>query len=74
MEEPINVRPNHDCPNDFCLFVGNLAIDLKQHHLKQHFGKYVSFSVACIMHNKMDSKSRRYGFESIESKGSCEGN
>eukprot|EP00580_Thalassiosira_gravida_P003525 CAMPEP_0201621864 /NCGR_PEP_ID=MMETSP0492-20130828/47105_1 /ASSEMBLY_ACC=CAM_ASM_000837 /TAXON_ID=420259 /ORGANISM="Thalassiosira gravida, Strain GMp14c1" /LENGTH=280 /DNA_ID=CAMNT_0048091429 /DNA_START=34 /DNA_END=876 /DNA_ORIENTATION=- len=58
-------------PNDFRLFVGNLAKDLKQHHLEQHFGKYPSFAMARIMYNKIDGKSRGYGFVSVLDPKDC---
>lgn len=38
--------------NDFRLFVGNLAKDLKQHHLEEAFGKYPSFCMARIMYDR----------------------
>eukprot|EP00579_Thalassiosira_antarctica_P000502 CAMPEP_0201868580 /NCGR_PEP_ID=MMETSP0902-20130614/2399_1 /ASSEMBLY_ACC=CAM_ASM_000551 /TAXON_ID=420261 /ORGANISM="Thalassiosira antarctica, Strain CCMP982" /LENGTH=279 /DNA_ID=CAMNT_0048393935 /DNA_START=16 /DNA_END=855 /DNA_ORIENTATION=- len=57
--------------NDFRLFVGNLAKDLKQHNLEQHFGKYASFSMARIMYNKTDGKSRGYGFVSVLDPKDC---
>ncbi|KAL9178697.1 hypothetical protein ACHAXT_003828 [Thalassiosira profunda] len=57
--------------NDFRLFVGNLAKDLKQHHLEQHFGKYPSFAMARIMYNKADGKSRGYGFVSVLDPKDC---
>eukprot|EP00584_Thalassiosira_punctigera_P010365 CAMPEP_0172527908 /NCGR_PEP_ID=MMETSP1067-20121228/2452_1 /TAXON_ID=265564 ORGANISM="Thalassiosira punctigera, Strain Tpunct2005C2" /NCGR_SAMPLE_ID=MMETSP1067 /ASSEMBLY_ACC=CAM_ASM_000444 /LENGTH=266 /DNA_ID=CAMNT_0013311733 /DNA_START=38 /DNA_END=838 /DNA_ORIENTATION=+ len=57
--------------NDFRLFVGNLAKDLKQHHLEQHFGRYPSFAMARIMYNKADGKSRGYGFVSLLDPKDC---
>ena len=57
--------------NDFRLFVGNLAKDLKQHHLEQHFSKYDSFHMARIMYNKTDGKSRGYGFVSLLDAKDC---
>ena len=57
--------------NDFRLFVGNLAKDLKQHHLEQHFSKYNSFHMARIMYNKTDGKSRGYGFVSLLDAKDC---
>lgn len=56
---------------DFRLFVGNLAKDLKQHHLEQAFGKYPSFCMARIMYNKTDGKSRGYGFVSVLDPKDC---
>ncbi|KAL7542721.1 hypothetical protein ACHAXR_012018 [Thalassiosira sp. AJA248-18] len=59
-------------PNDFRLFVGNLAKDLKEHHLTDHFqSKYPSFAMARIMYNKTDGKSRGYGFVSLLDAKDC---
>ncbi len=57
--------------NDFRLFVGNLAKDLKQHHLEEAFSKYPSFVMARIMFNKTDGKSRGYGFVSVMDPKDC---
>lgn len=57
--------------NDFRLFIGNLAKDLKQHHLEQAFSKYTSFHMARIMYNKTDGKSRGYGFVSVLDAKDC---
>mmetsp|Transcript_4246 Transcript_4246/g.8776 ORF Transcript_4246/g.8776 Transcript_4246/m.8776 type:complete len:291 (+) Transcript_4246:115-987(+) len=57
--------------NDFRLFVGNLAKDLKQHHLEEAFSKYPSFAMARIMFNKTDGKSRGYGFVSVLDPKDC---
>lgn len=57
--------------NDFRLFVGNLAKDLKDHDLSQHFSKYPSFAMAKIMYNKTDGKSRGYGFVSVLDPKDC---
>jgi len=57
--------------NDFRLFVGNLAKDLKQHHLEEAFGKYPSFAMARVMYNKNDGKSRGYGFVSVMDPKDC---
>ncbi|KAL7427807.1 hypothetical protein ACHAXM_001007 [Skeletonema potamos] len=57
--------------NDFRLFVGNLAKDLKDHDLSQHFSKYPSFAMAKIMYNKSDGKSRGYGFVSVLDPKDC---
>jgi len=57
--------------NDFRLFVGNLAKDLKDHDLSQAFSKYPSFAMAKIMYNKTDGKSRGYGFVSVLDPKDC---
>lgn len=58
--------------DDFRLFVGNLAKDLKQHHLEQHFkARYPSFAMARIMCDKADGKSRGYGFVSLLDAKDC---
>ena len=57
--------------NDFRLFVGNLAKDLKQGHLENHFKKYPSFHMARVMYNKSDGKSRGYGFVSLLDAKDC---
>ena len=57
--------------NDFRLFVGNLAKDLKQHHLEEAFSKYPSFAMARIPTNKTDGKSRGYGFVSVLDPKDC---
>lgn len=57
--------------NDFRLFVGNLAKDLKQGHLENHFKKYPSFHMARVMYNKTDGKSRGYGFVSLLDAKDC---
>lgn len=57
--------------NDFRLFVGNLAKDLKDHDLAHHFSKYPSFVMARIMYNKSDGKSRGYGFVSVLDPKDC---
>lgn len=57
--------------NDFRLFVGNLAKDLKDHDLSQAFSKYTSFAMAKIMYNKTDGKSRGYGFVSVLDPKDC---
>ena len=58
-------------PNDFRLFVGNLAKDLKESDLSQAFSKYPSFAMARIMYNKTDGKSRGYGFVSVLDPKDC---
>jgi len=58
-------------PNDFRLFVGNLAKDLKDHDLSAAFSKYPSFAMAKIMYNKSDGKSRGYGFVSVLDPKDC---
>jgi len=57
--------------NDFRLFVGNLAKDLKDHDLAHHFSQYPSFAMAKIMYNKSDGKSRGYGFVSVLDPKDC---
>ncbi|KAL7540911.1 hypothetical protein ACHAWF_006812 [Thalassiosira exigua] len=57
--------------NDFRLFVGNLARDLRPHHLEQHFSKYPSFAMAKIVTNKADGKSKGYGFVSLMDPKDC---
>lgn len=51
--------------------MGNLAKDLKQHHLEEAFGKYPSFAMARVMFNKNDGKSRGYGFVSVMDPKDC---
>jgi hypothetical protein len=58
-------------PNDFRLFVGNLAKDLKESDLSQAFSKYPSFAMSRIMYNKTDGKSRGYGFVSVLDPKDC---
>jgi hypothetical protein len=58
--------------NDFRLFVGNLAKDLKQTDLENHFAsKYPSFHMARIMIDKTTGKSRGYGFVSLMDAKDC---
>ncbi|EED87815.1 predicted protein, partial [Thalassiosira pseudonana CCMP1335] len=64
--------------NDFRLFVGNLAKDLKQHHLEEAFGKYPSFCMARIMYDRPKGRgggqpheSRGYGFVSLLDPKDC---
>lgn len=58
--------------NDFRLFVGNLARDLKQTDLENHFAsKYPSFHMARIMIDKTTGKSRGYGFVSLMDARDC---
>ena len=53
-------------PNDFRLFIGNLAKDTQVHQLEQFFkADYPSFAMAKICYNKHDSKSKGYGFVSM---------
>ena len=58
-------------PNDFRLFIGNLPRDLKEHDLSTAFQKYPSFAMARIMYNKLDGKSRGYGFVSVLDAKDC---
>lgn len=53
--------------NDYRLFVGNLAKDVKNEHFFQHFqSKYPSVAAAKIMVDKnKDNQSRGYGFVSF---------
>jgi hypothetical protein len=57
--------------NDFRLFVGNLAKDLRQNHLEQAFSKYPSFHMARVMFEKNTGKSRGYGFVSLMDPKDC---
>jgi hypothetical protein len=57
--------------NDFRLFVGNLAKDLRQNHLEQAFSKYPSFHMARVMYDKNTGKSRGYGFVSLMDPKDC---
>lgn len=58
-------------PNDHRLFVGNLAKDLRTSHLEEAFSKYPSFAMARVMVNKIDGKSRGYGFVSLMDPKDC---
>merc|ERR1712157_139899 len=52
--------------NDYRLFVGNLAKDIKLQQLESIFAqKYASFTMARICMDKNDGKSRGYGFVSF---------
>eukprot|EP00566_Odontella_aurita_P019314 CAMPEP_0113533802 /NCGR_PEP_ID=MMETSP0015_2-20120614/4810_1 /TAXON_ID=2838 /ORGANISM="Odontella" /LENGTH=306 /DNA_ID=CAMNT_0000432901 /DNA_START=77 /DNA_END=994 /DNA_ORIENTATION=+ /assembly_acc=CAM_ASM_000160 len=52
--------------NDFRLFVGNLAKDIREDQLADAFrSRYPSFAMSRICRNKDDGKSRGYGFVSV---------
>jgi len=51
--------------NDYRLFIGNLAKDIRVQQLEAAFQKYPSFAMARICVNKADNKSRGYGFVSF---------
>ena len=57
--------------NDFRLFIGNLAKDLKQSALETAFSIYPSFHMARIMYDKHTGKSRGYGFVSLLDPKDC---
>jgi hypothetical protein len=57
--------------NDFRLFIGNLAKDLKQSALENAFSIYPSFHMARIMYDKHTGKSRGYGFVSLLDPKDC---
>lgn len=52
-------------PNDYRLFIGNLAKDIRLQQLEAAFQKYPSFALARIVVNKADGKSKGYGFVSF---------
>jgi len=52
-------------PNDYRLFIGNLAKDIRVQQLEAAFQKYPSFALARICVTKADNKSRGYGFVSF---------
>lgn len=52
--------------NDFRLFVGNLAKDIREDQLADAFrSRYPSYAMSRICRNKDDGKSRGYGFVSL---------
>jgi len=59
-------------PNDFRLFVGNLAKDITDTKLAEAFqSKYASFAMAKVIFGNQDGKSKGYGFVSLMDPKDC---